>query len=161
MLRAVVAVAPAGVEVELYEGVGDLPHFNPDLDREGATPPPPIADLRARLAAANAVVICSPEYAHGVPGVLKNALDWLVSVADLIGKPVAVVSVAPSGGEYAQTQLVQTLRVMSWQVVDAACARIALGSGQRDAGGDVADAAVLARLRELVAALVAAVAAGA
>jgi NAD(P)H-dependent FMN reductase len=159
ILRAVVAVAPAGAAVELYEGVGDLPHFNPDLDREGATPPPPIADLRERLAAADAVVICSPEYAHGVPGALKNALDWLVSVVELIGKPVAVISVAPSGGEHAQAQLVQTLGVMSWRVVGAACARIALGRAQLDLRGDVADPAVLARLRESVAALVAAAAA--
>lgn len=136
VLRAAAAVGAAGVEVALYEGVGGLQHFDPDLDREGATPPPPVADWRARLAAADSVLICSPEYAHAVPGALENALDWLVSVPELIGKPVAVWSVAPSGGEFAQAQLVETLRVMSWQVLDAACVQVALGRAQLDARGE-------------------------
>jgi NAD(P)H-dependent FMN reductase len=157
ILRAVVAVAPAGAEVILYEGIGALPHFNPDLDAEGTVGPAPVADFRARLAAADAILICSPEYAHGVPGSLKNALDWLVSTVELIGKPVAVISVAPSGGEHAQAQLMHTLATMSWRVVGEACLRISLGRAQLDARGELADQSVVARLRECLAALAAAV----
>ena len=70
-LRALTSLVPDGVSVELYEGIGDLPHFNPDLD--GETPIPAVEHFRAALAGADGVVFSSPEYAHGVPGVLKNA----------------------------------------------------------------------------------------
>src|SRR5262245_21657419 len=84
ILRAMAALAPPDVDIELYEELGRLPHFNPDLDQEGAVAPRPVADFRRRLAAADGVVICSPEYAHGTPGSLKNGLDWLVSVIELV-----------------------------------------------------------------------------
>ena len=155
ILRAAAKVAPAGVELILYERIGALPHFNPDLDAEGAVAPPAVADFRAHLAAADAVLLCTPEYAHGVPGALKNALDWLVSTIELIGKPVAVISVSPSGGEHAQTQLLHTLATMSWNVVAPASLRIALGRAQLDASGELADAAVIERLRAAMAALAA------
>jgi NAD(P)H-dependent FMN reductase len=153
ILRAAQRVAPAGVELELLEAIGTLPHFNPELDAEGEVAPQPVADFRARLAAAHAVVFCSPEYAHGVPGALKNALDWLVSTVELIGKPVAVISVSPSGGEYAQTQLMHTLATMSWTVVEPACLRIALGRAQLDEHGELADPAVIDQLRKSIATL--------
>jgi NAD(P)H-dependent FMN reductase len=153
ILRAAAKVAPPGVELVLHEGIGALPYFNPDLDAEGAIAPPPVAAFRAQLAAADAVILCTPEYAHGVPGALKNALDWLVSTVELIGKPVAVVSVSPSGGEHAQSQLMHTLATMSWTVVEPACLRIALGRAQLDANGELADATVIEQLRVALAAL--------
>jgi len=69
------------------------------------------------LIGANAVLISSPEYAHGVPGALKNMLDWLVSTGELVGKPVALLNAAPTGGAYAQASLLETLRTMNWTVV--------------------------------------------
>jgi NAD(P)H-dependent FMN reductase len=156
ILRAAAAAAPAGVELVIYEGLGALPHFNPDLDQEGAIPPPAVADVRARLAGADAVLLCSPEYAHGAPGVLKNLLDWLVSVVELIGKPVAVIGASPSGGEFARAQLAHTLATMCWNVIEAANLRLALGRAQLDAAGDVADPAALAQIAASVAALAAA-----
>jgi len=156
VLRALAELAPPGVEVAVDDSLGELPHFNPDLDEEGAVPPPPVAALRARLAAADAVIVCSPEYAHGVPGALKNALDWLVSDVPLIGKRVAVLAVSPSGGAHAHAHLVETLRTMSWTVVEPASLRVQLGRAQLDADGRLADPAVRDRLRAAVAALVAA-----
>src|SRR5438105_3807739 len=87
LLRAASLLAPQGVEITLYDGLGDLPPFNPDL--EGAEPPS-VLDFRARIQEADGVLISSPEYAHGVPGVLKNALDWLVGSEkiEIVGKPV-------------------------------------------------------------------------
>ena len=76
VLRAAVALAPDDVAIALYDGLAELPHFNPDLD--GDVAPPSVADFRRQLAAADGILISSPEYAHGMPGVLKNALDWLV-----------------------------------------------------------------------------------
>lgn len=121
LLRAAASVAPEGVQVVFYEGMGDLPYFNPDLDTEGSTPPEAVRQLRGLLIAADAILISSPEYAHGVPGSFKNLLDWLVSTGELVGKPVALLNAAPAGGEYAQNAILETLRTMNWRVIDAAC----------------------------------------
>ncbi|MER0481438.1 NADPH-dependent FMN reductase [Streptomyces sp. Edi2] len=103
--------------------IGALPHFNPDLDGEDATPSAPVAALRAHVAAADALLIVSPEYAHGVPGVLKNALDWLVSSGECVSKPVAVITASPfpTGGDHANAQLREILRMMTGEVIEAAC----------------------------------------
>jgi NAD(P)H-dependent FMN reductase len=117
LLQAAVKLALKEIEVTIYEGLEKLPHFNPDDDEEGATPPPPVAQLRSLLAAADGILISSPEYAHGVPGSLKNALDWLVSDGALVDKPVALINASPVGGQYAQASLVETLTTMNWRVV--------------------------------------------
>ena len=82
-LRAAAMLAPEWATVTLFSGLAGLPHFNPDLDVEGAVLPVPVREFRAQVDAADALLICSPEYAHGVPGSLKNALDWLVSGAEI------------------------------------------------------------------------------
>jgi chromate reductase len=117
VLRLAREVAPAHVDVTFYEGVGDLPHFTPDLDTDD--PPAAVQTLRAVLREADALLICTPEYAHGMPGSLKNMLDWLVSWPELVGKRIAALSASPSsdGGSYAHAWLVQTLEVMSTNVV--------------------------------------------
>src|SRR4051812_20190202 len=120
LLRAAARVSPDGVTVSIYTGLGSLPHFNPDLDEEGSEPPPAVGELRQMLMAAGAVLISSPEYAHGVPGVLKNMLDWLVSTGELVGKPVALINAAAVGGSYAQSAIAETLRTMNWDLVDEA-----------------------------------------
>jgi chromate reductase len=118
LLRAAAAMAPAGMTFEFYdEQIGKLPMFNPDLDGEGAFPAPAVAELRALLRDADGVMISSPEYAHGIPGALKNALDWIVSSGELEGKPVVVLVASPSGGEFAQASLVPTLEVMGAKLV--------------------------------------------
>ncbi len=117
LLRAAQKLAPPGIEITIHEGLGKLPHFNPDDDEEGTTPPPTVAKLRAQLAEADGILISSPEYAHGVPGSLKNALDWLVSDGALVDKPVALISASPIGGQFAQASLVETLTTMNWRVL--------------------------------------------
>src|SRR6266550_4791254 len=114
LLQAAATLAPADVEVVAFNGLGDLPHFNPDLD-EGA-PPPVVAQFRAEVARADALMISSPEYAHGVPGTLKNALDWLVGGVEINGKPVALVN-ASARATYAQASLQETLSVMGARVM--------------------------------------------
>lgn len=120
LLGAAAALAPAGMEIALFTGLGDLPHFNPDLDGEGLEPPPAVAALRAQISAADGLIISSPEYAHGVPGAMKNALDWLVSYPDFAGKPVLLWNASGAGGQWAQASLLETLKTMSARVlVDA------------------------------------------
>ncbi len=115
-LRAMALLAPPSVTIRMYEGLATLPAFNPDLDEEGMTSPDPVQLLRAELADADALVICSPEYAHGVPGSLKNALDWLVSEPRMVYKPVALVNTSPRS-THAQLALAETLRTMSAHLV--------------------------------------------
>lgn len=114
LLNEMKSVAPADLVIDVYDGLGDLPHFNPDLD--GDAPPARVVELRARIGEADAVLISSPEYAHGVPGTLKNALDWLVGAGELVGKPVVLVN-ATARSTYAQASLTETLTVMSWRVL--------------------------------------------
>jgi chromate reductase, NAD(P)H dehydrogenase (quinone) len=89
LVRAFAQARPDSVQV--WDGLGELPHFTPD-DDGGA----PVASLREAVAGADLVVLATPEYAGGMPGVLKNALDWLVGTGELYEKPVAIVSAAPS-----------------------------------------------------------------
>src|SRR5437773_2703790 len=113
LLRAAAAIAPAGVEIVAYDNIGVLPHFNPDLD--AGAPPDMVARFRGEVARADALMISSPEYAHGVPGTLKNALDWLVGGVEINGKPVALVN-ASARATYAQASLQETLSVMGARV---------------------------------------------
>ena len=134
IVRAAVRLAPAGIRVEAYVGLSSLPHFNPDLDRElgDARLPAPVRALRQQLAAADALVISSPEYAHGVPGSLKNALDWLVGGVEMVEKRVALWNTAPHA-VHAQASLSETLRTMSAVLVTEASLSMSLGGHTDDA----------------------------
>lgn len=154
LLRVVASVAPAPIEVRLYEGLGELPHFNPDLDGEAALPA--VADFRARLQESDAVLICSPEYAHGVPGVLKNALDWIVGSGELMGKPLALLNAKPSA-TFAQASLTETLTVMMAEIDPDASIALSLGTNKVDETALIANEELTAKLRTALLALAKAV----
>ena len=116
LLRAAAALLPDDVSVDHFEGLAALPAFDPGLDD---APGPTVEDFRRRIKDASAVLISTPEYAHGVPGALKNALDWLVGSGELIDKPVAVILASTSDGVFARQALVEVLRTMSAKVPDA------------------------------------------
>jgi len=86
LLETAVLLAHADMRFEIFAQLGDIPLFNPDR----TDVPPAVAALRTSIDSADAVIISAPEYAHGLPGTLKNALDWLVSGIELTGKPVAL-----------------------------------------------------------------------
>ena len=155
-LRAVAALAPDHVAVPLYDGLADLPHFNPDLDQPGAEAPPAVARFRALVGAADAVLISSPEYAHGVPGSLKNALDWLVSGSEIPYKPVGLLNVS-SRSIYAHASLAETLKTMSTVVVPEASITVPLDGRRLDAAAIVAAPELADSLRSLLRALIEAV----
>ena len=113
----------------LFRGLVDLPHFNPDLDT--ATPPAAVVALREAVDSADALLICTPEYAHGVPGTLKNALDWLVSYPPFLNKPVAIINARP-GADYAQASLRETLSAMNARLLDNATVTLPLTSNTLD-----------------------------
>lgn len=149
-LQAAAILAPPGVELVLFDGLADLPHFNPDHDSDPAQPA--VREFRAQLRAADAVLISSPEYAHGVPGSLKNALDWVVGSGELVGRPVAVINTSPRA-THAQASLVETLTVMSANLVAGASVTVPLLGLKLDARGIAADAELAGALRASFAAL--------
>lgn len=117
LVRAAAAHDDPGIAVQIFEHLADLPHFNPDLD--GDSPPTPVVGLRNLARNADALLISSPEYAHEMPGSLKNALDWLVSSGELYGKPAALLCASPSRdrGAYAREALQRTLEAEGAHVV--------------------------------------------
>lgn len=135
-LRTAQAVAPVPLETEFFEGLGELPHFNPDDEREPL--PGPVAALRAAIGDADAVLFCTPEYAGSLPGSFKNLLDWTVGGGEMYGKPVAWLNVssvaAPTGGSGAHDTLRTVLGYTGSVIVEAACARIPLA--RQDVGPD-------------------------
>jgi len=143
------------MEWESYEGLAGLPHFNPDDDEDGRPVPLAVAELRARVIAADGWVISSPEYAHGVPGSLKNALDWLVSCPELPGKPVLLLNASAAGGDFAQASLAETLRTMSLRVLDGSLTRPFLARKLQEGSALDPDAARV--LRQALEALAAAI----
>ncbi len=157
LARAVARAAPGQVAVDLSVDLGALPHFSPDLDV--APLPPAVAALRAAIGDADALLVTSPEYAHGMPGTLKNALDWLVSATEPIGKPALLVCGSPGGAAHAHAQLAEVLRTMGLPVIDAGAH--VFSRARLDAAGEVADPVLLAHLAAAVAAVVAAVRAAA
>ena len=142
------------MRIAAYDGIGSLPHFNPDLD--GDNPPRSVMALRHLVGAADGLIISCPEYARGIPGSFKNALDWLVSGQDLIGKPVAVLSASPLpvGAPHAQAQLRETLRTMSARVIPEACLEIGFVGRKVDtATATITDPATREHVRAALAAL--------
>ena len=157
VLRTAGEVAPDGVTTTLYGGMAALPHFNPDDDREGVAVHPAVAELRSAVAAADALLLCTPEYAGALPGALKNLLEWTVGDAGTYGKPIAWINAsgpaAPTGGADAHDSLRKVLGYVHAEIVEEACVRIPV---TRDAvGGDglIADPDIRERLAAALAAL--------
>jgi len=150
LLRAAVGLAPAGVRITLYDGLGTLPHFNPDVEAAGL--PAAVAEWRALVGAADAVLISSPEYAHGIPGSLKNARDWLVGGVECYEKPVALLNASISA-THADASLREILETLAAQIVDAASVTVPVAGRNLTVANIVADAELAATLRSALAAL--------
>jgi chromate reductase, NAD(P)H dehydrogenase (quinone) len=157
-LRTAAALAPAGVETETYDGMGRLPHFNPDDDpADGVGLDPEVAALRAALGEADAVLISTPEYAGALPGSFKNLLDWTVGGGQMSGMPVAWINVsgaaAPSGGADAHDSLRKVLGYTGSEIVEEAVTRLPLSRGDVGEDGLIAPSAAREAIVGAVAAL--------
>ncbi|MFN2375269.1 MAG: NADPH-dependent FMN reductase [Candidatus Binatia bacterium] len=156
LLRAAAALAPATMSFSFYDRqIGELPHFQPDLDEEGSIPPPAVADFRAQLARADGLLISCPEYAHGVPGAFKNALDWVVSSSEVTGKPTVLLMAGPGGATQAWAALTPTLRVMGFDLVFEAS--LVVARRHFDGEGRLLDADLAAEVTRALTGLAAAV----
>lgn len=167
-LRTIAADPPPGVAARAYDGLGGLPHFNPDDDREDGTVDAAVRALRAAVHDADALLLCTPEYAGALPGSFKNLLEWLVGDADersVSGKPVAWINVAPAaaptGSADAHESLRKVLGYVGAAIVEDACVRVPVDRRALDDRGLIADERVREGLRAAVAALAEAARAGA
>ncbi|MEP7049491.1 MAG: NADPH-dependent FMN reductase [Pseudomonadota bacterium] len=120
LLQAAQRLAPKGMEVRFYDGLRELPHFNPDLEQ--SEPLPGVAALRAAVSSSDALLIASPEYGHSLPGALKNAIDWLIGTGELEGKLVAITCAVPAieRGRLGLQALADTLGAVSARIAFAA-----------------------------------------
>jgi chromate reductase len=143
-LRTVRAIAPDGITAEIYGGLAALPAFSPDEDQQ---PPGLAAELRARIAAADALLFCTPEYAGTLPGSLKNLLDWTVGGGEIYGKPVGWINVAVGGrGTGAEEHLAMVLRYVGAVAVERACVRVPVPRDAVGPDGIIADPVIRAEL---------------
>ncbi len=161
LVRAAAALAPDGMDIAIYGGLADLPHFSPELDGPPGAEnvPAAVRALRGLLVEAEGAFICTPEYAFGMPGSLKNALDWLVSSGELWCKPVVALSASPSalGGEKAHAALLLTLSALEAQVVSAGSLTIPFVTTKVTKSGAVTDPATAQAVRASLDALARAV----
>lgn len=157
LLRTAMTVAPDGIIVELYDGMGALPHFNPDGDREGESVDAAVAELRAAIGASDALLFCTPEYAGALPGSFKNLLEWTVGDGGTYDKPVAWINAsgpaAPSGGEDAHDSLCKVLGYVGADIVEAACARIETTRDAIGSDGTFGNPAMRGHVRRILTAL--------
>jgi chromate reductase, NAD(P)H dehydrogenase (quinone) len=147
LLRAAQQLTPKGVELILYTDLAALPHFNPDVDE--STLPLSVSKLRHHIQKADGLIISTPEYAHGVPGSLKNALDWLVGGSEFMDKPVMLLN-ASSRSTYAQASLIETLKTMSGYFVSEASVTVDLTGKHLDEVGILGNLEMSAVLQNAV-----------
>ncbi|MBO0952194.1 NADPH-dependent FMN reductase [Fibrella forsythiae] len=149
LLRAVGRLLPAPAQLTIFDGLDELPHFSPERDNDNV--PESVRALREAIGQSQGVIICTPEYAFGIPGLLKNALDWCVSTALFDRKPMAAISASPSymGGERAMASLLPTLTALNTSIPDGCSLVLSSIRNKMNASGELIDPATEQALRRL------------
>ncbi|HEY1567642.1 MAG TPA: NADPH-dependent FMN reductase [Solirubrobacteraceae bacterium] len=157
VLSTAAAVAGDAVKTVLYPGIGELPIFNPDDDREGLPMDPRVAEMRRGVEASDAILFCTPEYAGAMPAALKNLLEWTIGDAGTYQKPVAWINAAgaaaPTGAADAHASLRKVLGYAGADIVEDACARIPVERALVGPDGLVTDEAVRSQIAGVLARL--------
>lgn len=115
LIRAIAALSKGSLKITLYDGIERLPQFNPDKDGDNVVAE--VSDLRHQLDNAEGIIICTPEYAHGVPGTLKNAIDWTISSSQFPHKPTMLIT-ASTDGSFGHKALLETLKAIEAKNID-------------------------------------------
>ena len=137
ILQAIEKMVPEEVAFFIYKGLADLPHFD-----DAEVIPIAVSVWRKHLQEADAVLICSPEYAFGVPGSLKNALDWTVGSGELVNKPLALIT-ASTGGEKAHAALLHIFTALSAKIPEGGALLISYVRSKLNAAGEISDTQTL------------------
>ena len=157
MLEIFKSISMPDVEITISHLIGRLPFFSPDLDDENSSGI--VKEFRRELADCDGVIISTPEYAFGMPGVLKNALDWTVSSGELLHKPLAAISASPTsaGGDKAHASLLLVLKALSAKVVPSASFPFPAIYKRISKTGELLDPLLVDDLRRVLVDLVAAI----
>lgn len=131
-----------------YEGIGSLPHFD-----DSKEPAQEVITWREAIAKADGVFICSPEYAFGVPGSLKNALDWTVSSGELVYKPLALITAA-TGGDKAHAALLNTFTALLCRIPVDGALLISFVRSKMNLQGEITDSVTIDEIKKTVEALI-------
>jgi chromate reductase, NAD(P)H dehydrogenase (quinone) len=146
-IKAIAAMSAELFEVILFDGLSSLPHFNPDDNHDPM--PAPVARFRQLLQQADGVLICTPEYAHGVPGTLKNAIDWVVSSNEFSGKPTMLLT-ASTDGSFAHKALLETLRVIEARGIEQNNLLVQFAATKIDSEGSITDAHTMIAVQKIL-----------
>jgi len=155
LLRVIAEMMATTLDVVIFDGLAGLPPSDPGV----VDAPAPVAAFRGMLRAADGVIICTPEYAHGVPGSLKNAIDWTVASCEFSGKPTVLIT-ASTDGRFGHAALLETLRVIEARDVDRLSLLIPFVRSKIDAISGAVEPSTLAEVRALMEAFVRTMAAG-
>ncbi|TZF85681.1 NAD(P)H-dependent oxidoreductase (plasmid) [Pedobacter sp. BS3] len=147
LIQAITEFTKQDFEIRFFEELAALPHFNPDEDNADVTPS--VTGFRQQLQQADGILICTPEYAHGVPGALKNAIDWTVSSCEFSGKPTILIT-ASTDGKYAHQALLETLRVIEAGNIDELNLLIPFAQTKINRAGKIVDDTTLREIQQLM-----------
>jgi len=146
LINAIIGIYSDKLDFKIFQALSDIPHFNPDLDTDN--PPKTVADFRKQLNEADGILICTPEYAMGVPGTLKNAIDWTVSSMEFSHKPVALITASTSGQKGHQS-LMETLKIIESNIPDSSQLLISFVK-TKIKGDKITDVDTLEQVKQLI-----------
>lgn len=148
VLKVAAEMAGPGIATQLYQGMSNLPHYDPDDDREPLHSC--VAGLRTAIGRAEALLFCTPEYAGGLPGSFKNLLDWTVGGTEMNNKPVAWINTAspaaPTGGRDAHTSLRKVLGYVAACIVEPACIQVPLSRADVEVDGTIRSVSIRSQI---------------
>lgn len=147
ILKAIATMAVESLDIHIFEGIAELPHFNPDADGDGI--PASVQNFRTLIEQADGVLICTPEYVFSLPGTLKNALEWTVATTVFLGKPTALIT-ASSSGEKAHESLRLVMKTLGGITPDESALLIQGVRQKVDSNGTITDAETLHKVQQLL-----------
>ena len=146
LIKAITKLVAHKIDIVLFQGLAEIPHFNPDLDTD--IPPEAVVQFRKQLSEADGILICTPEYAMGVPGTLKNAVDWTVSSMEFSHKPVALIT-ASSMGQKGHLSLMETLKIIESDIPENSQLVISFAKTKLK-GSTITDTSTLEQVKKLM-----------
>lgn len=147
VISAIKNMSQDTLEISLYDGLTDLPFFNQDITDENI--PASVIALRETISKADGVLICTPEYVFSLPGVLKNAFEWMVSTTVFLDKPIALIT-ASSSGEKAHESLLLVMETLGVKTNEELCLLISGVKSKLNPQGEMIDEALLSKLENLI-----------
>ena len=149
LIKAIIDLTASRFTINIYKSLSEIPHFNPDLDHKN--PPEEAVRFRKQLKEADGILICTPEYAMGVPGTLKNAIDWTVSSDEFSNKPTSLIT-ASTAGQKAHAALLETLKIIGAEMTQQTQLVISFAKTKINDEGKITDAKTLIEVDSLISA---------